>query len=87
MRGKPYIKAADIYSFGIIIWEVITRLKPFAKYNKYDFPSAVKSGVRDIIPDDCPKKLKILIKVLGMLLLILLYYSLLDSILGHNLLV
>ncbi|PKK73562.1 kinase-like protein [Rhizophagus irregularis] len=28
LRGKPYTKAADIYSFGIIMWEFTSGLRP-----------------------------------------------------------
>src|SRR5437764_10655257 len=28
LRGKSYIKAADIYSFGIIMYEIISGLRP-----------------------------------------------------------
>ncbi|POG73366.1 kinase-like domain-containing protein, partial [Rhizophagus irregularis DAOM 181602=DAOM 197198] len=29
LRGKPYTKAADIYSFGIIMWELTSGIPAF----------------------------------------------------------
>ncbi len=30
IRGEKYSEKADVYSFGIIMWEVLTRKQPFA---------------------------------------------------------
>lgn len=34
MREEPYTKKADVYSFGMIIYEFLTREIPFKKYDK-----------------------------------------------------
>ncbi|CAB4426148.1 unnamed protein product [Rhizophagus irregularis] len=32
LRGKPYTKAADIYGFGIIMWEMTSGIPAREKY-------------------------------------------------------
>lgn len=57
MREQPYGTAADVYPYGIILWELYARDHPFDEF-KYEFmtdlENAIKEGVRPTIPDDCP---------------------------------
>jgi len=41
LRGKKYTKAADVYSFGIIMWELISGIPAFNK-RPHDFKLALK---------------------------------------------
>jgi tetratricopeptide (TPR) repeat protein len=57
-----YTKQADIFSFGILLWELVTRQIPFDHLDRdFDIINAIKTGQRPTIPDECPEVLKYLI--------------------------
>ncbi len=62
IRGEKYGEAADIYSFGIIMWEVLTRKQPYAGRNFMGVTLDVLEGRRPQIPSDCPVEFKKLMK-------------------------
>mmetsp|Transcript_10143 Transcript_10143/g.15296 ORF Transcript_10143/g.15296 Transcript_10143/m.15296 type:complete len:332 (-) Transcript_10143:1333-2328(-) len=39
--GRPYGKASDMYSFGLVAWEILSLEKPFALMNSKDLASQV----------------------------------------------
>ncbi len=46
--GKAYSVSADVYSFGIVMWEIAARLFPFQEYEKekwgvFDFRRRIAS--------------------------------------------
>ncbi|XP_031135716.1 mixed lineage kinase domain-like protein isoform X3 [Sander lucioperca] len=56
--NHKYSKACEIYSFGIVMWEVVTRSKPYEGWSNKDFIEKVcKQKYRQPLPDDCPKPL------------------------------
>eukprot|EP00053_Salpingoeca_punica_P018620 m.183210 g.183210 ORF g.183210 m.183210 type:complete len:1272 (-) comp17471_c0_seq2:580-4395(-) len=64
IQRKKYGPGIDVYSFGIILWEVYTRKEPFFEVSG---PSnvlfrAVQSGVRPTIPNRCPTVYKCLME-------------------------
>jgi serine/threonine protein kinase len=61
--GEQYTMAADVYSFGIVMWEIVTRQLPFENYEfNYEVLDAVKRGERLPLPSSCPSEMEILIK-------------------------
>jgi serine/threonine protein kinase len=54
IRGEKYDERADVYSFGIIMWEALTRKQPFAGRNFMGVSLDVLEGRRPQVPSDCP---------------------------------
>jgi serine/threonine protein kinase/GTPase SAR1 family protein len=58
IREEPYATAADVYPYGIILWELYAQAHPFDEY-KFEFMTelerAIKEGKRPTIPEDCPE--------------------------------
>ncbi|XP_047451262.1 mixed lineage kinase domain-like protein isoform X2 [Mugil cephalus] len=53
-----YSKECEMYSFGIVLWEVATRKKPFQGYkNEQIYQRVCQEKYQEPLPDDCPKAL------------------------------
>ncbi|MCO5612519.1 hypothetical protein L7F22_066787 [Adiantum nelumboides] len=57
MQNRSYSHKVDVYSFGIVLWELITGNIPFQKMTAVQAASAVVRGARPIIPTNCPDSL------------------------------
>lgn len=53
-RPKFSVKS-DIYSFGMIMWEVASRDTPYRGARSHVIGFCVQDGEREQIPEDCPK--------------------------------
>ncbi len=63
LDGKQYSEASDIYSLGILIWEIYVGRKPYQGIGKQgiELLKAVASGFREKIPDEMPDAIQKLV--------------------------
>ncbi|MDF1827838.1 MAG: protein kinase [Legionellaceae bacterium] len=61
-RRAELTKASDIYSFGLLLWTLITSKMPYASIPSRNVMSEVKRGFRETIPTDIPLELDRLIQ-------------------------
>ncbi|CAF4762324.1 unnamed protein product, partial [Rotaria sp. Silwood2] len=48
--------ASDVYSLGIVFWELATRCIPYNQWNDDDIIRNVMDGFREKIPSNVPEK-------------------------------
>jgi len=58
IRHESYSSNADVYSFGIVLWQLITREVPFATMTPIQAAFAVAEGRRPEIPPSTPMRLQ-----------------------------
>jgi len=64
LLNKEYNESADVYSYGIVLWELFTREDPFPNIENFDtmLEAVCRNNERPNIPDNCPATLKKLIQ-------------------------
>ena len=63
-QDKPYDVKADVWSLGVIVYELITLKKPFEGTDFHQLFQAIIHQPLDPLPDDCSSDLQLLIKAL-----------------------
>ncbi|KAL0741213.1 hypothetical protein Bca4012_082726 [Brassica carinata] len=54
IQHRPYNQKVDVYSFGIVMWELITGQLPFKNMTAVQAAfSVVNRGIRPTVPNDC----------------------------------
>ena len=57
IEGKNYTEKCDIFSFGIIMWEIATRQPPFKNINGFQVSIKVlNDDLRPVLPKRTPEK-------------------------------
>lgn len=57
LRNQRYTTKADVYSFGIVMWECFAREAPYANMPPFQVVFAVGTqGLRPEVPADCPPR-------------------------------
>ncbi|XP_009126724.1 serine/threonine/tyrosine-protein kinase HT1 [Brassica rapa] len=63
IKRKPHGRKADVYSFGLVLWEMVAGAIPYEDMNPIQAAFAVvHKNIRPAIPEDCPAVMKALIE-------------------------
>lgn len=63
LNCEKYDQKIDVYSYGILLWELLTKEVPFRGLKEVQVAMAViNNDSRPLIPQSCPQKLSMLIK-------------------------
>ena len=53
--SKNYSDKADVFSFGMVLYELITKKQPFQDQPGFNIPVLIAKGIRPAVPKEVPK--------------------------------
>ncbi|PSS10231.1 Serine/threonine-protein kinase [Actinidia chinensis var. chinensis] len=63
IKRKSYVRKVDVYSFGLILWEMVSGTIPYEEMTPIQAAFAVvHKNLRPAIPEDCPPAMRALIE-------------------------
>ncbi|KGN64685.1 serine/threonine/tyrosine-protein kinase HT1 [Cucumis sativus] len=63
IKRKPYGRKVDIYSFGLLLWELVAGKIPYEDMTPIQAAFAVvDKNIRPVIPSECPPVIRVLIE-------------------------
>jgi serine/threonine protein kinase len=61
---RTYSKKSDVWSFGIVVYEIVAQQEPYTGMNIFEVAVAIRDrGLTPKIPDECPQKLRQLMEM------------------------
>jgi hypothetical protein len=61
-ESLKYHFKVDVYSFGMVCYEILTKHVPFFNVESMDLQKRIKDGLRPDMPEQCPKQLSTLVQ-------------------------
>lgn len=59
LRDSQYSQASDVWSYGVVVWEMLTGEIPFSKFEDWAVQYKVAAGKMKLpIPETCPNDIK-----------------------------
>ncbi|MBS0350641.1 MAG: protein kinase, partial [Proteobacteria bacterium] len=58
---KPNSQETDVYSLGVVLWEIVSRKMPYAGLSGDQMIPRTLQGKRDPLPDPCPEVFRLMI--------------------------
>lgn len=63
LAAKPFTEKADVYAFGIVLWETVARACPYDGLSQIEASLGVlNTNLRPTVPETCPLLLETLMK-------------------------